>query len=373
MHLIDVWHPTGGEGRPLDIRVSPAAYQHILNDLHVRGLIPEILIQDVQVAYDNQLASNRQSLTAGFAYDKYHRLDEINDWIVNITGEYKHLATPFVITKSFEEREIHAIKISAPGNTDDDSSRPAIFIEGGIHAREWISPATVIYMTNQLLSGYANNSDIKEILNTFTWYILPVFNVDGYEFTWSKDRMWRKTRSRHGVCLGVDPNRNWDYEWGKHGGSSPNPCSETYRGPKPFSEPSVRGVAEYIQEIKEPVRGFIDFHSFSQLWMTPWGYTHDQPKDFKQQDQSSVSAVKALESVSGTSYEHGTIANTIYVADGNSVDWVYGKLGVKYSAAVELRDRGEYGFLLPANQIVPCGNETLQALLAFAKFIKNNP
>jgi hypothetical protein len=36
---------------------------------------------------------------------------------------------------------------------------------------------------------------------------------------------------------------------------------------------------------------------------------------------------------------------------------------------VELRDQGEYGFLLPPEQIIPSGLETLEAVKALAFYI----
>lgn len=65
-------------------------------------------------------------------------------------------------------------------------------------------------------------------------------------------------------------------------GASRDPCSETYCGPKAFSESEVRGVADFLQKIPD-MKAFIDFHSYSQLWMSPWGYTKDKPKDFEVQ------------------------------------------------------------------------------------------
>ncbi|XP_060564149.1 carboxypeptidase B-like [Ruditapes philippinarum] len=282
---------------------------------------------------------------------------------------YKDRATLFNVTKSYEGREMVGIKISTqPQNAD----RPAFWIEGGIHAREWISPATVIYMAGQMLDRYKIDTDVTEMVDSFDWYILPVTNPDGYEYTFVDDRtrMWRKTRSKQGICRGVDPNRNWDLEWCKEGASK-DPCSDTYCGPKAFSEVEVKGVADFLSKI-ENLKGFIDFHSYSQLWMSPWGYTKKRPEDFKLQDEGSAMAVDALEKVYGTKYEHGTIADIIYVASGSSADWVYGKLGAKFAYGVELRDTGKYGFLLPDDQIIPSGKETLQALIALAKYVLNN-
>lgn len=59
-------------------------------------------------------------------------------------------------------------------------------------------------------------------------------------------------------------------------------------------------------------------------------------------------------------------------ASGSSADWTYGKLGLEYSYGVELRDTGKYGFLLPEDQIIPTGRETLDALLALAKYVDKN-
>lgn len=67
------------------------------------------------------------------------------------------------------------LKLSTGGR-----NKPAIFIDGGIHAREWIAPATVLYMVELLLTGH------KNLLTNIDWYVLPVLNPDGYEFTHSK-------------------------------------------------------------------------------------------------------------------------------------------------------------------------------------------
>lgn len=67
-----------------------------------------------------------------------------------------------------------------------------MWIDGGIHAREWITPAVVTFMLKQLVEDLdAADSDLLDKLD---WYILPVVNPDGYEYTRTGDRLWRKTR-----------------------------------------------------------------------------------------------------------------------------------------------------------------------------------
>ncbi|KAK3591371.1 hypothetical protein CHS0354_040333 [Potamilus streckersoni] len=368
---IDVWRAPSAVNSTVDLNLSPNSFENIVSELEASGIYSKVLIDDVQQAiYNQQLIENKHvSVMQGddFDYGKYHTLEEINDWVQSMAMKYKTITTIFNITNSYEGRPMLGLKISSQSEIE----RKGFWIEGGIHAREWIAPATVIYMAGYILDHYKSDPQMNSLLDMFDWYIVPVVNPDGYEYTWSKDRMWRKTRSRHGVCIGVDPNRNWDMEWCKSGASK-DPCSDDYCGPFAFSEVEVKGVADYIMTQTKNITGFIDFHSYSQLWMTPWGYTKELPPDFKQQDEGAMETCAALQRVNGTKYEHGSIANIIYIASGSSADWTYAKAGIKYSYGVELRDTGKYGFLLPSDQIIPSGEETLRGLVALAKFIYNN-
>ncbi len=117
----------------------------------------------------------------------------------------------------------------------------------------------------------------------------------------------------------------------------------------------------------------MNFHSYGQLWMSNWGYTDELPADYTQQNELSSAAVNAIKGVHGTAFDFGPISTTIYPASGSSADYTYGVCGVKYSYGAELRDTGKYGFLLPANQIVPSGEEMFAGMAAMAAYIKLNP
>ena len=67
-----------------------------------------------------------------------------------------------------------------------------MWIDGGIHAREWISPATVLWTLKELIEG--NITETETLRDKLDWYILPVHNPDGYAFSRHWDRLWRKTR-----------------------------------------------------------------------------------------------------------------------------------------------------------------------------------
>jgi len=355
---LDFWTEPRSLGY-VDIMVTPEIEENFCAELQKRKIIFQEIISDVQKLVDRQ----KMSENPDDFYSSYHTYDEIIAWVKSLPGLYPDLVTLVPLGQSYEKRELLAVKISSSNTTT--AAKPAIWFDGGIHAREWITTATVIYILGTLLENYNKDSTVTALIDGLDIYVLPLFNVDGYYYTWQTDRMWRKTRSVNSgsSCIGTDPNRNWDYQWGG-AGSSTNPCTEDYRGPAAFSEIETKTVGLYIKNAGIFQR-YINFHSYSQLWMSPWGYTSALPKDYTIQNTLSARCVAALRAVHGTVYQYGPIATTIYPASGSSADYTYAA-GVLYSYGVELRDTGRYGFLLPADQIVPSGEETFAAVLVWA-------
>jgi len=277
-------------------------------------------------------------------------------------ANYSSIAQYIEIGESVEGRPIFGVVIGgAPSST-----LPGIVFNGCQHAREWISPMTVTYLLNQILAQYETNS----ALSAFSWSIFPLINPDGYIFT-QTDRMWRKNRrlNKNRICYGVDPNRNWNSHWNQ-GGASTNQCSEIYCGPSPFSEPEESSLANYLGNATN-VQSYLDIHSYGQYWVTPWGWTPQKPVDYNVQLAGANDAVKALAELYGTTYQTGDSYSTIYMTTGSSVDFAYGNLDIKYSYTVELRDQGQYGFLLPPNQILPSGKETFAGIVALAQYVQS--
>lgn len=274
---------------------------------------------------------------------------------------------------SHEKRAILGLKISTSGSSN--SSKPEIVYNGCQHAREWISPMTLCYIADTLLYNYTNNDpQAQQVLSSFDYMLVPVVNPDGYVYT-QTDRLWRKNRDRYNnsVCIGVDNNRNWGWQWGT-GGASPNSCSDTYQGPSAFSEPEETALSKYIANSKS-VAGYIDFHSYSQLFMNPWGYTKQLPPDDAIQKQLSQGFVAAVLKVHHKAYKYGNVYTTVYPASGGSNDWTYGSPGIVYSFAVELRPEtaNQGGFLLPAIEIIPQGQEIMAGVYYMGQFITQNP
>lgn len=167
-------------------------------------------------------------------------------------------------------------------------------------------------------------------------------------------------------------NRNWDFHWnkgGREGGSSDDPCADDYKGPSAFSAPEAANIGNYLKNLPNVV-SYIDFHAYSQLWMTPYGFTGTPPDNYETYLKPLADkAVAALKKVNGTVFTAGDIYNTIYPAAGSSIDYAL-SVGVGAPFAVELRDTGRFGFNLPADQIIPSGKEVWAAFSAILDNLK---
>lgn len=108
-------------------------------------------------------------------WDSYYTLEEIYAWLDDLVSAHPNVASIIYGGRSHERRSIKGIRIS------HGAGRKAVFIESGIHAREWISPATTNYIINELLTS--NDEEIKTIAHDYDWYIFPVTNPDGYVWT----------------------------------------------------------------------------------------------------------------------------------------------------------------------------------------------
>ncbi|XP_011872365.1 PREDICTED: zinc carboxypeptidase-like isoform X2 [Vollenhovia emeryi] len=264
--------------------------------------------------------------------------------------------------ETYEGRQIKGVKVSFKANN------PGIFLEGGIHAREWISTTTVMYILHQLLT--TDNLDIRDLAESHDWYIFPLFNPDGYVYTHNTDRLWRKNRKpQNFFCTGADLNRNWNYKWKTRGVNS-NPCMNSYGGSKPFSEIETESMSKYIKSISDKFYAYISFHSFKQLLMFPNGYTRKHIDNHNELYVIGLKAITALKRRYGTRYRVGNIAETISPIIGTTTDYIKGTYDKRIVYVYELRDNGHYGFLLPPDQIIPTGEETLDSLVAIFKEIR---
>lgn len=290
-------------------------------------------------------------------YQDFRDLDAVQDRLAALVASDPARVSPVDVGLSLEGRSIQGVRIEAPGAAD----RPVVVVQGCQHAREWISVAATTFAAEQFATA-PEGSELRALLDEVVLVVVPVANPDGYAYSWSADRYWRKNR-RNGY--GVDTNRNWAVGWGGDG-ASPDPGAENYRGAGPFSEPEPAAMRDLV-DADPHVVALLDVHSYGQLVLFPWG---NEPVDTVDHDAFTMLAGDVAEAMTA---EHGQAyvplqSADLYPASGNAGDWAYGTHGI-YALGLELRPAQESdgGFVVPPSTIVPTGDEVVRAIVELAQ------
>ena len=114
------------------------------------------------------------------SYDRYPDFDELTGWLQSFAAEYPDLVQLESIGHSFEGRDLwlltvtnHAVGVPA--------EKPAIWIDGNIHASEVTASVAIVHLLDRLTTGHGTDADITRALDTRTVYLLPRVNPDGAE------------------------------------------------------------------------------------------------------------------------------------------------------------------------------------------------
>ncbi|XP_049786268.1 carboxypeptidase B-like [Schistocerca cancellata] len=367
---LDFWSRAHRAGHPVEVRVPPHVQDHFRAFLDRQGVLHNVLIDDLEQIFEKErnltlVRSIPKSPEERISFTEYQRYDDIRQYLSQLASSYPSTVTVQTIGQTSEGRPLDIIQISSGGG----GSRPVILIDAGIHAREWIAPAAALYVINQLVENAAESA----LTDSVDWHIVPVLNPDGYEYTFTEDRMWRKTRSTTTSpnCPGVDGNRNFDFHWNEVGADS-YPCSDVYAGPQAFSEPETQALRDYILANADRIKLYLTFHSFGAYILYPWGYTSELPDDWETLDALAQQANAAQEAAGGPSYEIGSSTNVLYAAAGGSDDWTKGVGGVALSYTIELPDGGSYGFDPPASDILKLVTPFFEAVRVYGQYIADN-
>uniref|UniRef100_A0A3B1JYE7 Carboxypeptidase O n=1 Tax=Astyanax mexicanus TaxID=7994 RepID=A0A3B1JYE7_ASTMX len=235
-----------------------------------------------------------------YDYTKYHTMDEISAWMVQMETDHPEVVSSMIYGTTYENRSISLLKIGL----NSTSPKKAIWMDCGIHAREWIAPAFCQYFVKEILASYKTDTKMNEMFKNLDFYITPVLNMDGYIYSWVDNTV-----------------RTWDWATG----------TSCY-GYRMISDGCVccKPVDSSVEEVPMEV---------------------------------GLAAAKAIKAVHGKEYVVGTSPDVLYANSGSSRDFAR-LIGIPFSFTFELRDKGEFGFKLPEDQIQPTCEEAYQGALS---------
>ncbi|CAG0923586.1 unnamed protein product [Notodromas monacha] len=374
---LDFWLGRGQLFQVTEILVSPIQYDRLVAKLRNH-------ILTLRIAHDDIGGLIRRSVSEvgigflpafgrpvkAFSYENFYPSTDIYARMTQLQSQYPTISSVSTIGTSVEGKLIQMMSIDFDG-VSSASSKPIVFIEAGIHAREWISPASVMYAMEQILLTGSANSD----LSRFDWRIVPISNPDGYDYSHSTDRLWRKNRRvPSSGCVGVDLNRNFGYGWGGKGATTTDTCDETYAGTEAFSEPETQAIRDAVTAVQSRLKFYLSVHSYSQVVLIPYGNTYKLPSDFLTMKKVASGFSASAKKPNNRKYKYGATAWLLYPASGTSDDWAK-SLGIHTSLAVELPPKqfdllNSYGFISPASDIIPVGKEVLEGLKGAVRAIK---
>ncbi|MEV0299900.1 M14 family metallopeptidase [Streptomyces prasinus] len=263
------------------------------------------------------------------ADSRYHNYAEMNAEIDQRLAAHPNIMSKRVIGRSYQGRDIVAIKIS--DNVASDESEPEVLFTHHQHAREHLTVEMALYLLREFGAGYGSDSRITSMVNGREIWIIPDLNPDGgeYDIATGSYRSWRKNRQPNSGSsyVGTDLNRNWDYRWGCCNGSSGSKSSDTYRGSAPESAPEVKVVSDFVRSRVvggvQQIKAGVDFHTYSELVLWPFGYTYsDTTTGMTADDQAAFRTVgQKMAASNGYTAQQ---SSDLYITDGSIDDYLWG-------------------------------------------------
>ena len=371
---LEIDHALWGKDNSLTVFLSDEQFSR----LQLTNFTYEVLINDWFEYYSKQpiLTESEKSTfikqskdnfgVEGFGYGSmggFLTMAEVYTKLDSMFALYPNIITQkFSIGTTIEGRPIYVVKISDNPNVNENE--PQVFYNSLIHAREPQGMMTVMYYMYYLLENYGTDPEVTYLVNNREIYFQPVVNPDGYEYNRTTDPngggQWRKNRRLNGDgSSGVDLNRNFGYQWGyNNSGSSPTPSSDTYRGASPFSEPETQAMRNFVNT--KAFKTALNYHTYSNLLLYPWGYVSTQTPD------NAIFVEYSNDMVAYNGYENGQPPLILYDVNGATDDWMYGEQTSKPKILSMTPEVGSTGFWPTQAEIFPLAIENLMPNLYYS-------
>ncbi|WP_306999195.1 M14 family metallopeptidase [Amycolatopsis thermophila] len=286
----------------------------------------------------------------------YHTYAEVTAELQKAAANHPDLVALSSVGKSFEGRDLNVLKIS--DDVAADEGEPEVLFTCNQHAREHLTTEMCLHIVQRFTDGYATDPNVRAMVDGHVIWVIPNVNPDGseYDISGTDYKYWRKNRKpvAGGDEIGADLNRNWGYKWGCCDGSSSRPASETYHGPAAFSEPETQAVSRFVDSRvvggTQRIKAHIDFHTYSELVLWPFGHTKDDTGEGMTAEENARFR-DVGQRMAGTNGYQAKQSSDLYVTDGDINDWMWGTHKI-LSYTFEMYPTGPFpGFYPPDEDI----------------------
>jgi len=269
-------------------------------------------------------SSEAQASQEAFTFDEYHGYAEIKAEMERLAATFPEITDLMTLGKTWEGRDILAMRVTDNPELEE-ADEPDILIMGGHHARELPSVEVPVFIMSHILSNYATDSGIRDLVDANDIWFVPLVNPDGREYALGTDPAWRKNRrpidaNGDGTVdgTGVDLNRNYGHLWGQEGVST-DPQSSIYCGPSAFSENETMAIKTLAETVGFSVS--LSYHTYGQVIYYPWNNGIDTASP---RGHILEAIAEDIGHLTGYTPMQGIDA---YPTTGDSDDWLYADAG----------------------------------------------
>lgn len=312
----------------------------------------------------------------------FRTYSQINSYLDSMTTNYSSICgSKFSIGTTSQGNTMWVIKISDQPGTDD-TTETGIFYCSLIHANEPMGGAALLAYMNYLVSHYNSDTAVSNLVNTSQLFFLVVANPDGYLRNDSTNPNggggWRKNR-RPTACgqIGVDPNRNFDYQWGLYAADSI--CSNnSYRGPSAFSDSESVHISQFVTNHK--IHACNSIHSGAQKgrFVYPFGYSTSTSTGKDKMFQNLGWQMRLRTGDGYPRYDSSKRISNYYptIISGCEPDWFWNGITGRHIVAIGTEVRSSSDISLDywwpnPDSIAAMANELIQPNLFLAKIASN--
>ncbi len=283
--------------------------------------------------------TNRDTFGGG-----YRTVEETYAFLNQMQAQYPNLCHVFSYGQSWDKinhpgtgYDLMAVRLTSPLHSE--GFKPTFYVQGGIHAREYVPPENATRYIQYLLSNYGIDADATWLLDEQQVVVVPILNPDGRKIAETGQLKRKNNNNTTGGCTqpntGIDLNRNYAFDWGTVNRPSDPPCGETWPGLTPASEPEISAGQALIASIFPDQRPAhdrttpapldatgvtLDMHSTGNLDLYPWGEDTLPPPNLQlrtiAQKMATYNGYSPIQTIQ------------LYATSGTSQDWTYGELGV---------------------------------------------